>query len=331
MSAAAARRNPSRRLALLSALLVGVAASASAAADDPELVSVARVSARPPECGGGTRAAPTRWDRARVPGLDRYCDALARGYAALGTFPKVALDAASLADGILPGRAAPPILSARAHAASGESAEAWADFERAVALSPRGIESPQALHDFAVAALRTGHREAAIGAYRVLVPRVALLDNLGEGVHVLLEAGVLWMSLGPEHLPEAIGYLGEARRRAKPFGVDDEVLGALALAESRSGHDGEALSVAEEASGPWRLEGERPSAARRNAAEVPAHELTAVIALLAEGRDCELAVQKWEAFLAGEAGKNGPFALHARNHRDALRGGNGTKTKSGAR
>jgi len=305
------------------ALIVFLGAHAALAEDrDPDFTAVARAGARPRECGGAARETPTRWDRAKVPALGPYCAALARGYASLRTLPRGALDAAALAERLLPGRAAPSILSGRARVALGEFAGAWDAFEHARALSRKEMEVPGALHDLAIAALRTGHQEAALDAYVALAPRAALLDDPREEVRVLVEVGVLSMSLGPEHLSEAIAFLTEARRRAKSFGASDFVQGALSLADSRDGRLAEAAAVAEEASGPWRLEAEREGTrtALADRPELPEGELDAIIAALAEGRDRELALSRWQSYLESRAGKSSPFAAHARARRDAMRG-----------
>jgi hypothetical protein len=48
-----------------------------------------------------------------------------------------------------------------------------------------------------------------------------------------------------------------------------------------------------------------------------------MIAMLAERNDRELARDRWQSYLASDAGKSGAFAAHARKHLDALLRGRG--------
>jgi hypothetical protein len=301
---------------------------ATAADDDigVDLVAVARSGVRPDECGGGSRLRPTRWERAKTPGLRVYCDALARGYAALSTEPNVASRSAQLAEAALPGHAAPLVLSARAEFGRGELSAAFGHFERALSLSRASLDSPATLHAFASCAVETGHVASALTAYRALVPRADLFGEKREELASFVEAAVLVMSQGKDSLAEAIGYLTEARRKATLPGIGDTVLAALALALSRAGRSAEASSVVEEVSGLTWLEGERT--ARLNGKPsglptLPSSEIDAMIAIVAERSDRSLAIERWQSYLATDAGKSGPFAAHARAHRDALTQGRG--------
>lgn len=235
--------------------------------------------------------------------------------------PDVAARNAEIAEAALPGHAAPLVLSARAGVLRGEYAGAWASFERARALSPKSVDAPAALHDFSICALESGHPKEALSAYRALVSRADLLGNKGEELSIFVEAGVLVMSQGKDSLGEAIGYLTEARRRGALPGIGDTVLSALALALDRAGRTGEAGSIVADASGPSWLEAERAARLakkRSSLPELPANELDAMIAIVAERSDRELARDRWQSYLASDAGKSGPFAEHARAHLDAL-------------
>jgi hypothetical protein len=310
-------------LARACALLLGVTiapgkvAAQSTEGTRPDLPAVARSSERPEECGGSARVKVTRWERARVPGLTAYCDALAKGFAALGTAPDTSVAQANAAEAALPGHAAPLVLRARANAALGQSAEAWADFEKARSLGAAHFDAPRTLHALAVVALETGHPSVALDALRALVPRISLLDDRAEATRVLIEAGVLCMTSGTDHLAEAIGYFTEARRGTVTLGLRDALAGAFALAESRAGRNTEALALAAEASGPWRLEAARDLPRRSDALTLPVGEMDAMIALLAEKRDHDLSVTRYESYLGG-AGKDRPYAASARARLQAL-------------
>jgi tetratricopeptide (TPR) repeat protein len=325
------------RLGSLRGLLGGftvalaVLSPASAAAAETlgaDLVAAARSGGRPEECGGAYRDRAGRWERARYPGLGRYCDLLASGHAALRSSPDKALAAAAAAEGALPGRAGALVLSARAHVALGAYEQARQEFARARDLSRFRVTDPAALRDLALAELATGHADEALAAYRELVPRAALLGDPRVELAIFVEASAVAMSRGPEHLPLAIGYATEARRRGLLPGLGDAVLAVLALALDRSGRTVEAAGVAAESSGPWWLEAERDKAAKGGKVALPAlppGELHAMIAILAEKRDRGLALDRWSSYLGSPGASHGPFASHAEAHRVALSRGKTTK------
>ncbi len=287
------------------------------------LRTAAAASPRPTTCEAGRGATggerDTLWDRARQPGLAVWCRALARGYARLSRSPTLALAAARDAERAVPGRPGPAVLSGRALLAEGDAAAAYKQFARALALSRRSVEEPAALHDLAMAAELTGHTPEALGAYRALVPRAGLLDDSQRRERVYVEAASLVMSTGESGLNEAIGYLGEARRRGGPPGFVAVVLADLALALDRQGRSEEARGVVAEAGGPWALaelagldDTTKPAARARRALlpVLPRGELSAMVAILAERDDPELARDQWRACVA--ANPKGAWADYAR-------------------
>lgn len=177
------------------------------------LRTAAGASGRPAECRKTVRGALTIWDHAREPQRHRYCDLLGRAHGLLDSSPEAARDAASLANQIFPGKAAPHVLMGRAYVRMRDDQQALAAFGKARQLDPRSIEEPGALHDLAMTQVRAGNRQEATLTYRILVPRVDLFSNVNERVHVLLEAGCLAMSRGPEYADEAISLLTLARNQ----------------------------------------------------------------------------------------------------------------------
>jgi tetratricopeptide (TPR) repeat protein len=323
--AGAARRSFGRYVSgttLFGALCIS-AASRAAGPDERgiDLVAVARAGARPKECGGATRARANRWERAKAPGLEQYCDVLARGYGKLATAPADALALSAEAARLMPSEAAPLVLAGRAKVAVGAFAEAYAALERAMTASRASLEAPGALHDFAVAAEQTGHPREALEAYRALAPRAELFDDPDEALRVFIEGAFVAMEQGPDRLTEAVGYLNEARRMPKVPELESYLLAALSLALDRQGRHNEAAGIAAEAAGPWQLEDERVHGAKlgRRRPILPDGELIAMVAVLAERRDRELSLERWQSFLDSPAGKSGPFAAHARARRDALK------------
>jgi hypothetical protein len=299
-----------------------------------ELSAAAAASPRPAECSASRdrgESPSTLWDRARRPAEGVFCDALAQGYSELVHAPQKSLLAAARAERALPGRAATVLLRARAEARLGHDAEAFQGFQRATKLAPRSVDEPGALHDYAVAALGSGHRVEALAAYRALVPRASLLSDTRERQRVFVEAALCTMSVGPENLTEAVGYLTEARRERAAPGLSDLVLGALALALDREGRRDEARGVAAEAGGPTgliRLAEHPASAGPAHALDALGGELHAVAAIIAGERRPELARAEWRAYLDSPAGKSGPFALHAKKK---LEGSAAPRRRQGAR
>jgi hypothetical protein len=305
---------------LSSVLLAQVALSATPVAPDGrELIAFAQASPRPAECAAVTLRGARRavWERAREPRLVIYCDALASGYSALARAPAQALAAARKAQTALPGRAAAIVLEARALVALGKSSEAWPRFVLARKSSRRSAESPGALHDLAVAALQSGHKDEAVRAFRALAPRAGLLGDGYQKQRVYVEAAAVVMTLGPDALNEASGYLAEARRKGTPPGVGDWVLGLFALVLDRQGRSDEARGVVAEAGGAWFLARmtDEPGAGRPLVASampvVAGGEEHAIVATLAERDAPELARERWQTFLDGQGGK-GPWAEHAK-------------------
>jgi len=318
------RRSSGKGAARSAAFFLSLATFASAGvADDrgPDLSAIARAGSRPSECGGATRTRPNRWERAKSPGLEHYCTLLAKGYGKLRAAPGDALAFSTEASRLMPSASAPLLLEARAKVALGAFADAFALFGHARAVSRDGLDAPGALHDFAIAAQKTNHLREALDAYRSLAPQVELLDDPDEALRIFVEGAFVAMSQGPEHLAESVGYLNEARRLPKVPELDSYLLGALSLALDRQGRRSEATGIAAESSGPWQLESERSgdTALEGPRPVLPDGELDAMIAELAERRDRDLAVERWQSFLDSPAGKAGPFAAHARGLRDALK------------
>lgn len=298
----------------LVALALAAQLASSGPPPTPILVAAASASPRPAECAVGS-VASRPWSLARRPGLAAYCGLLARGYARLERSPLLALALAEDAERALPRRAAPQVLAGRALAALGRHGDAYARFERARTLQPRSVDEPSALHDYAVSAQKTGHDAAARALYRSLVARAGLIEDASDRQRAYVEAAFSVMNEGASALPEAVGFLSEARRRGGLPGGQDLVIGALALALDRMGRAGEARGVVAEAAGHESLSlalerGDRPGR-RPTLPVVREGELLSVVALLAEASDPAAARDAWTAFLASPAGKASPWRAHA--------------------
>jgi tetratricopeptide (TPR) repeat protein len=267
---------------------------------------------------GATRGY-TVWDRARNPKLSKYCTLLARGYAKLGSAAEQALKLAGEARKTLPGRPAPWVLEARALLAQGDPKKAFVAFEKARKLDEAFRLPPAALHDYGLCAAKTGNREAALSAYRRLVPMAGLLTGPGHRERIYVEAALLVMVLDPGSVQEAAAYLLEARRgnvlpSMKPF-----ILGALALALDRQGRSEEARGVASEVRGIGALSqlaealDSAPQASGPSGLQLFGHELLAMIALVAQAEDREVAREYWQQYV-DSVGDGAPWAGHAKSH-----------------
>jgi tetratricopeptide (TPR) repeat protein len=283
----------------------------AAPGDGGALSAAAQASMRPPECVPRTDAAGLRanvWEAAKQPKLAPYCDRIAKGYGLLATAPARAHAIASEADELMPGHAAPWVLRGRASVALAAFERAESELERALMLSPRALEDPPSLRAFARALGRSGKRDRALAAYRLLCPRLSLAFAAEERGAILIEAAEVALGLGPAALDDAIAFLEEARslsvRDLRPV-----VLAELVLAFERRSLPREAESARaafmETAFDPRALEsrGEVDAAAASVLASTDVHE----------------ARERWEHYLAGEGG-SGPWAAHARRQRDVLAG-----------
>ena len=302
---------------------------------DSMLEAVAAVSNRPAVCRGAEPLPSWLWQVAGRPKLAAYCGQLAWGYARLGWEPSEAVEAAEHALGLRPGDGAAMLLRARALGALGARDEAWKAFEgarRALGL----IESPKALHEYAVLALATGHAEEASAAYRTLVPRASLLDDESLRQRAHIEGAIAVMHDGQRGAVEAVSYLTEIRRGAVLPGLEDYVAAALALALDRQGRASEARGVLVETDGPWALEdvleaaelpgasaGTGPEGGSRLVAAAPiavtVSDLIALTAILSEASDPALAQQRWQDYLEGPDPAVAPWRRHAEAKLSGLR------------
>jgi hypothetical protein len=298
-----------------------------------ELVAAAASGARPPACrahAGGTD--PTLWSRARPPEVVLSCRLLARAVVRLKSEPKAALELARSAATFEPNALAAKLVEGRALFRLGQVAEAWVTLAPFVDEKAAPLDDAPSLFDVARTALAAGALVDAERAYRLLVPRAALLGSRQAERTAVIEAASLALARGPDGVEEALGYL-ESARSIPLAGDHDLVLALTALALDRAGRSEQARAAAREAEGPWDLESELTQAERSRVAEAalipqgelqpsPAAvgpsrvmlvdgELHAAIAELAWGRDEALRRAHLRAFLASSAGR-GPWAEHAR-------------------
>jgi hypothetical protein len=281
---------------LLAVFLVGTALSG-------DLSTAARLSSRPrwcapPSARAGEAAAPDAWDQVREQGRQQFCRRLARAELALGSNPELALKLAAELARDLPDRPEPLVLEAQAQTRRRAFGEAWPLWEAA---KQRGAEplSAHALRDYAVSAALTGHSEAALAAYRRLLPLLQAWPDPIDQQAIYLEAAVTAMRRGPDGLEEAAGQLAAARARASSTGLRALSVGLSALAAARRGQpsDSESRLDAPEV---WhfvttvqsgRFPGRWPA--------LPAHELCGAAALLIEPYSDTAAAELWARHAAG--------------------------------
>ena len=111
---------------------------------------------------------------------------------------------------------------------------AFAQFAQAEAQDAQAFVDPKALHDYARAASLSGKPTEALRLYRLLVSRLALLDDAREAAFVQIEAAgqLLASAPGASGTDEALGYLAQARREALGLSVWLDGLRLLALQRS---------------------------------------------------------------------------------------------------
>jgi tetratricopeptide (TPR) repeat protein len=297
-------------------LLQVAAASPRATPRSATLTAAAQASGRPAECAAHAR--PTnRWDSARDPDVDRYCDLLARGFGELPFAPDTARERADAADRVSPGHAAPAVLRGRSYAGLRDYAHAVAELERARAIDPRSLDDPATLRDLARALSRSGRGADALVVYRALGPRLALFPSTDERARTFLEGAELAFALGSSALDDAIAFLTEGKQLA----VRDlqwRVASELALALDRRGRSDEAASLVLDLARRLRKES-LPVTADDAAKALPAFaEQQAALALVLESVDPPKASQVWERYL-GLVGDESPWREHARKRLQALK------------
>ncbi len=292
------------------------------------LGAAAASSPRPPACraDGEPSGQATLWSDVRPVAVERRCSALSRGFTRLEVAPADALAAAQEVLKAEPEHRVALLLEGRALLRLGRNAEAWQRLARFA--SAGALDDAPSLYDVARAAVEAGELERAYLAYRALLPRALLLGSGDARRVAYMEAASVAMARGPQGLEEAQSYLEEAGRVPLP-GDRDLLLGLGALLLERSGHPERARGLVREAPGPWDLERllssrerarldsadgletkpEQPlkTPPRMPRVRLPDGELHAVIALVATGRDRELALAQQRAFLAGPGGA-GPYA-----------------------
>ncbi|HEU4581049.1 MAG TPA: hypothetical protein VFS67_22480 [Polyangiaceae bacterium] len=292
----------------LAVFLVGAALSG-------DLSTAAKLSSRPRWCAppaprAGEPSAPDAWDQVREQGRQQFCRRLARAELALGTDPELASRLAAELARDLPQRAEPLVLEARAQTRRRAFGEAWRFWEAA---QQRGAEplSAHALRDYAVSAALTGRSEAALAAYRRLLPLLQAWPDPIEQQAIYLEAGVAAMQRGPDGLEEAMGQLAAARARASSTGLRALSVGLSALAAARRGQSSDSESrldapevwhfIATVQSG--RFPGRWPA--------LPPHELFGAAALLIEPYSDTAAAELWARHAAGLEQSAAPAAWRA--------------------
>jgi tetratricopeptide (TPR) repeat protein len=271
---------------------------------------------RPPECSDPAGRAANVWERARSPELRRYCDLVASASSKLaGTsaMAESALASAREADGVLPGHAAPLVLSGRALAALGKLEEARKALGDARSRDAGALEDPLALLAWARVLARTGHPDDAAAAYRALLPRASALAASSRA-SASVEAGLVAMSRSTAGLDDAVAALREGAREAQDETQSVAVL-ALALALDRRGDTDESRALLTERAHGDPRQALGSARAKEVLAVAPA-ETNALVALDLGTTDVVGARDAWERYLG--AVPSGPWAAHARAHLAAL-------------
>lgn len=210
-------------------------------------LQTARVlAARPKECSLAFRGAAPLWQRVRQLDVEVRCARLARGLTRVTTEPQAVLDElrdvlSTTASGAT--QTSGPLdeltrseraIEARAWLHLGDVATAFARFSALQAAAPVTEWHVFAVHDFAVAAVRSGRYDVAVSCYR-RVAGVAPWLPWTHKVNVLIEASAALLHASSDHRAEALGYLAE---------LDGEVVGAdlrHVIAALRSAAGGESL------------------------------------------------------------------------------------------
>lgn len=196
-----------------------------------DLTTAAQASPRPRECRGAT-GADGIWLRLQSADAQRYCELLARGYARLAQTPKEALLAARSAEALAGPLPAVRVLAGRANLRLGDAPLAYRLLQEAEASEAQAFADPKALHDYARAASLASKPSEAVRLYRLLVSRVALLDDPRERAYVQIEAAAHVLAHVEKAADEALGYLAHARQEPLGLSAWIDALRQVALEQS---------------------------------------------------------------------------------------------------
>jgi hypothetical protein len=196
-----------------------------------DLTTAAQASPRPRECRAAAQSEGI-WLRVQGADAQRYCELLARGYARLVQTPKDALLAARAAEALAGPLPAVRVLAGRANLRLGDGPLAYRLLQQAEASDAQAFADPKALHDYARAASLASKPSEAVRLYRLLVSRVALLDDPRERAFAQIEAAAHVLAHVEKGADEALGYLAHARQ--EPLGLSSwiDALRQVALTQS---------------------------------------------------------------------------------------------------
>ena len=279
--------------------------------------SGAETGVRPEECAKAEgQGARNVWERVKNPELRRYCDLLAGGAAKLvgAGGAEAALAIADEADRVIPRRAAPLVLRGRALGRLRRFVDATAALLAAKERDPSALDEPSALAALAQALARSGHAVEAREAYRTLLPRASSLGVAERGA-AYVEAGALFMELGPAGLDDALAILRRGRQESQDVAQHVSLL-LLSLALDRSGQPGLAREILEDRSPAEVRLLMKDHAAMEAMGPAAWAEAPAMLALALEPSDPAAARDAWQTYLRARAsdGARGPWSEHARAH-----------------
>ncbi len=181
------------------------------------------------------------WRRVAQPTHEAFCERLALASSRFAGAPASLEDVLQLCDDaerLVPGRAEPRVLKARALLEFGAAEEALEALMEAKRRDERVFEDPRSMLALARASARTGRGMQAIAAFRAVLPRASTLSR-AEGGEVAFEAAMALTAAGPEALDEAMVLLRRACLDAEDA-LRPLARIALALTLDRAGRGAEA-------------------------------------------------------------------------------------------
>ena len=198
------------------------------------LTTAAQASPRPRECRGAA-GSDGIWLRVQGADAQRYCELLARGYARLVQTPAEALLAARAAEALAGPLPAVRVLAGRANLRLGDAPLAYQLLQQAEGSDAQAFTDPKALHDYARAASLASKPSEAVRLYRLLVSRVALLDDPRDRAFAQIEAAAHVLAHVEKGADEALGYLAHARQEPLGLSAWIDALRQVALKQSGRG------------------------------------------------------------------------------------------------
>jgi hypothetical protein len=296
------------------ALPLLVVMQARSAGVSPRPVAWAAQSPRPVSC----THEPGLWEVSRQPLLAKRCQKLALAQALLQRAPAQARERAAALLLEAPELSEARVLRGRASLRLGDAAAALSDLVPLLAADAAPVSDPAALLDGGRAAVARNDVTKAVGFYRALGGRAALLPDRKQQTIAYIEIAAALLATEQPAYDDVLAHLREARRRSAGSGFTGLGAALTAVAWAAQGREAEAQGALAELTDPDTLSG----AKLKQEVWFAEGLLHAALGIALERARPLEAAQHYQALAEGPLGKSavGKLALRSRGKPPAKRG-----------